>query len=32
MLGCLKKDMSSTAILLIALAVALLGVWTGLLA
>ncbi len=32
MLGCLKKGMSSTAILLIALAVALLGVWTGLLA
>ena len=32
MLGCLKQGMSSTAILLIALAVALLGVWTGLLA
>lgn len=32
MLGCLKKGMSSTAILLITIAVALLGVWTGLLA
>lgn len=32
MFGCLKKGMSSTAILLITIAVALLGVWTGLLA
>lgn len=32
MLGCLKKGMSWTAILLITIAVALLGVWTGLLA
>lgn len=32
MLGYLKKGMSSTAILLITIAVALLGVWTGLLA
>ena len=31
MFGCLKKGVSSTAILLIAIAVALVGVWAGVL-